>query len=442
MLRLALAYLFRRPVQLFALLGVTVGLLALLTVLAVMNGLISEDRAMARGPLADLMLIPPVSSGGQSHPYSAWEEAVEGSPVVAAVSPHLIAYAVLGISGGDGILSSDRFSDINGVQLVGIDPAAEVAATDFEATLPSTPSDPARLFEVTYSDEDRRFPRPGVLVSSWLQTTLGLRPAERLEFGALPPLLPPVGEPLQLHNARFDICGTYSSGNYDLDADRIYCDRSELQEALLGGDTDFSEMMIRLRPGVPLDAGRSAVLTAIAEAGLPQPGGDLGGGVETWEERRALYLRAIENERRITAIVLSFIVLVAGFGVFATLSALVREKVRDLGVLGALGYSPALRALLLAQVGVLGLAVGTALGYGLSWLLVQNLDAVDLWIRNSFGVTVFDPTIYVMDHLPSLWIPSQARAIALASFLVSTLFVLLPALRAARIRPADALRWE
>lgn len=446
MLRLALVWLLLRPVQILAVLGVAAGLLALLAVLAVMNGLIEMDRAGARGPLSDLLLVPAATE--EPPRYEAYRRALEGAPEIEAVAPHLVVYAVFAREGGTGLLASTTFSDVNGVQLVGIDPEAEIAATGFGASLAA-----ARLYPVAdprhpFAVPEQPFVRPGVLVSDHFAgpRALDLRRGERLQFGALPPVLPPAGEALEPHNAWFTLSGTYATDDYHLGMDRIYVRRTGrdgLQWNLLGLDApDCTEILIKLRPGVAFAQGKEAVLAALKRAGLPAPGGPQGGSLETWEERRAVYLRAIEMERRVTAIVLFFIVVVAAFGLFATLSALVREKVRDLGILAALGWTPLRRGALLLCAGAVASAAGAALGWAGARWLVAHSAGLERFLDKSLGIQIFPEDLYVVHGLPTLWLPEQALVLSLLAFLTGLLFTLLPAIRAATLSPVEALRYE
>lgn len=453
MARLALAYLIRRPVQILAVLGVAIGLLALLVVLAVMNGLIEDDRESVRGPLSDLLLIP--AADEQPARWRAYDAALSGVDEVAAVAPHLIAYALLSHEDGTWRLQITSNADSNAVQLVGIDPALEKLVTPHRggfadalalADLLPVP-DPDQPF--AYPGEDRRAPG-GALISDRLR--LGLGPPERgqpLEVVALPHRLPDAAsdEELVPVNATFHLAGTYAGSDYEMSLDRIYVPRTGpfkgLHGTLVGRNVaDVSEILIRLRDGVTVEQGRAAVLNALAAAGLPAPLPEQGGALETWEERRALFLSAIENERRVTTLVMFFIVVVAAFGIFATLSALVREKVRDLGVLAALGFSPIRRGGLLLVVGALGSAVGAALGYAGAWWLVRNHVAVEVFLKERLGFELFRSDLYVIDGIPVHWDPGTAKLLTLAAFLVGVLFTLGPAIRAARLSPVEALRYE
>ncbi|MBC8328834.1 MAG: ABC transporter permease [Planctomycetes bacterium] len=441
MYRLALAYLLRRWTQLLAVFGVAVGLLSLLLLLSVMNGLIETDRASVRGPLSDLLLIPAVEAEAPSWP--RYREAIERAEGVRATAPHLIAYAVLGHRGSQGLLRKTTSSDTNGVQLVGIDPELELEVSGFRSSLENSVEAPVEDFDRPFgaADPEEFGYRPPVLVSDQHARNLHILPPERLQLGALPPVLPGPDQPFEAVNGAFDVVGSYASTDYKLGMDRFYLRREDLRENLLGsGSVEFSEVLIDLEEGADPAMAKAAILASLAAAGLPRPGAERGGSLETWEERVAVYLAAIENERRVTGLVMFFVVVVAAFGLFATLSALVRAKVRDLGILAALGYTPLRRGGLLMLTGSVSALAGTLLGYGGAAWLSQGSRLEDLLA--SLGIVVFTPGIYVVSGLPTLWMPEQARFYAGCSFVVGLLFTLGPAVRAALLSPVEALRYE
>ena len=452
MIRLASAYLFKRPVQVLAILGVAVGLCSLLLVNAVMNGLIESDRAAARGPLADLMLIP--ASGQSTAQWSDYQHAlaplmtdqgVDAPAILRAVAPHLITYAVLGLRGGERLLAHTLASDINGVQIVGIDPRAELEVAGYAQSLLDTRLQPVDDVSNPFATPgDDPFARPGILVPDALASALGIRVGETIEFGALPPQLPAIGEDFLPHNARFTVTGTFRPTDYEVGMDRIYAARSGengvLWNLLGDGGPDFNEIMIELADEVDTATAKLRLLAALSAAGLPIPGGEEGGLLETWQERRATYLGAIDNEQRITALIMFFVVVVAAFGLFATLSALVREKVRDLGILAALGYTPLMRGWLLFSTGLAGSACGCLLGFGSAhWLAHQDRL---FRILSKLGIDVFGSELYVINGLPTSWNSPQAINFSIAAFLCGCLFTLLPAIKAANLSPVEALGYE
>ena len=103
-----------------------------------------------------------------------------------------------------------------------------------------------------------------------------------------------------------------------------------------------------------------------------------------------------------------FVVVVAAFGLFATLSALVREKVRDLGILAALGYTPLMRGWLLFSTGLAGSACGCLLGFGSAhWLAHQDRL---FRILSTLGIDVFGSELHVINGLPTSWSSAERRA--------------------------------
>lgn len=447
MARLALTYLFRRPVQLLAVLGVAIGLLALLSVLAVMNGLIDMNRDAIRGPLGDLMLIPAVTE--ELPRWQQYEAALRTAEGVEALSPHLVAYAMFSFPGYVVDLSNTRQSDHSGIQVIGIDPLAEAQVNDFHQELDLAKNLPVMDKDDPFANTGAVFARPGILVSDAFSTYLPSDPdggPTRMELGALPAVLPPMGEELIPHNAVVEVVGTYGGGDFRTALDRVYMQRTGrngLHYNLLGNKAaDFTEVLIRIEDDFPLEQAKASILAALDEAGIPLPGAELGGSLETWEERSALVLHAIENERRVVTLVMFFIVVVAAFGLFATLSTLVREKVRDLGVLAAVGFSPLRRGCLMLLTGGVATAIGCSLGFWGAYELVQRRAVLEDWAFARFGYRVFQPDLYVVDGLPATWDSQQALFLTFCTFGVGLVFTAAPALRAAFLSPVKALRYE
>jgi len=440
--RLALSYLFKRPVQLLAVLGVAIGLMALLSVLAVMNGLIEMNRDSIRGPLSDLLLIPAVTA--ELPRWQDYEAALAEVPEIAAFAPHLVAYAMFSQP------YSQISSQYSGIQIIGIDPEREAKVNDFAANLANAVAHQAKDGASPFAIDGDLFAPPGVLVSDdfmhLLASSFGGKRMPILKLGALPAVLPAAGEELQPHNTEVQVAATFAARDFRSSLDRVYMRRTgrdSLHYDLLGSEAaDFTEVLIQLKDGVGFAQGKSAVLVALTNAKLPPVGGSQGGSLETWEERAGSLLDAIENERRITTLVLFFIVVVAAFGLFTTISALVREKIRDLGVLAAIGFSPLRRGLLLLTTGATASALGCILGYWGARGLVANRVEIEDWVFEHFQVRVFDPNLYVVDALPAQWDSSTAMGLTTATFVIGVLFTAIPAIRAALFSPVKALRYE
>ena len=209
----------------------------------------------------------------------------------------------------------------------------------------------------------------------------------------------------------------------------------------------FSEVLVKLkdyeRDGLTMKAELGPKLT---QKGLIFGYLDMSGEdfpeVKTWEEFRGVLLGAIENERVLMGIMLSLVLLVAGFTVFAILSMMVTEKRRDIGILTALGATPAgvqqLFLLIAFWDALLGASLGAVLG---TWGALE-IDNIERWLSHTFGVQIFNRDVYLFDHIPSVVQPLWVATIVLGAFVCALVFAALPAWRAARLDPLEALRYE
>jgi lipoprotein-releasing system permease protein len=141
-------------------------------------------------------------------------------------------------------------------------------------------------------------------------------------------------------------------------------------------------------------------------------------------------------------IVLSFIVLLGGFIILATLTLTVVEKTRDIGVLTALGaYRSGVLSMFLGTGLLIGV-IGAFLGLLLGWLFTDNVNGVKEFLDERFGIQIFPPDIYLFPDIPTIWHWPSVLTIMAGSVLVAFLAGFVPALRAARMDPVKALRYE
>jgi lipoprotein-releasing system permease protein len=164
--------------------------------------------------------------------------------------------------------------------------------------------------------------------------------------------------------------------------------------------------------------------------------------VKTWEQYRGNILGAIENEKVLMAIMLSLVLMVAGFTVFAILTMMVAEKRRDIGILSALGATPTGTMWIFLLIGFWDALLG-ALGGAVTGVLgAYKIDAIELWISAALGVEIFDREVYLFDHIPAVVDPFSVGVIVLGAFLCTLTFAAIPSWRASRMNPIDALRYE
>jgi lipoprotein-releasing system permease protein len=179
---------------------------------------------------------------------------------------------------------------------------------------------------------------------------------------------------------------------------------------------------------------------AVAAALAP----DIGQGLtlRDWTQDHANYFRAIRIEKRMMSIILLLIVAVAAFNIVAMLVMVVTDKRTDIAILRTLGASPrSILGIFLTQGLVIGW-VGVALGVALGILLAQNVAEIVPVLERSFGFQVMDPSVYYVTRIPSEVQSPQVLLTALAALIVTAAATVYPALRAARVAPAEALRYE
>jgi lipoprotein-releasing system permease protein len=445
-LRLALAYILRRPVQLLAILGIAVGITALLVVLSVMNGLIDLNRQAIKSTQADLHLRPIVSDEFQT--FVDYQRAILDVNDVNVVAPRLVAYAMFSTPGYYTDYSNSQIANHNSIQIIGIDYPLERQVSDFDLLLSESRvlkvSDPDHCFAT-----DSVFARPGIIVSDsffgWVhgRTNRNGDAQAQLALSALPAVLPPFTEDLIPHNATTNIAATYRARNFRSAMDVVFMQRTGingLRYNLLGDNApEFTELLIDVNDGADIEKVKQQIITSLGKSHISTDH-ELGFALETWQQRSAIILAAIDNERRMVAIILMFVVLVATFGLFTSLSALVREKTRDLGVLSALGFSPASRATLLLITGGVASILGCSLGWlGARTFFVYRTQIVE-FLRDSLGVQLFSPDLYVVEGIPAQWLNGQVATVLGISFVMCIILTAIPAIRAALLSPVSALR--
>jgi lipoprotein-releasing system permease protein len=226
------------------------------------------------------------------------------------------------------------------------------------------------------------------------------------------------------------ISGIYEGQDVTESENRIYIDLHQARE-ISGLDIGYQEVRVKL---ADYDEAHSVRETIKAQLD--------GFSIDTWEEIRRDFLQAVDSEKVLLVIVLSFIIMLGGFIILATLTLTVVEKTRDIGILAALGAP---------QSGILSIFVWTGLWIGIlgsglgvlagAWF-VDNVEGVRQGIQSVTGVDVFPAHIYRFRSIPAIWDWPSVIWIASGAVIMSFIAGLVPALRAARMDPVKALRHD
>lgn len=238
----------------------------------------------------------------------------------------------------------------------------------------------------------------------------------------------------------FTITDFYSSNMHEYDSNFAFVPLSELQKLRgmvdpLTGEGAVSAIQIKLNDGADLDEVRDRLLARF-------PPTQFALNIRTWQDSQRPLLSAIQMELTILNILLFMIIAVAGFGILATFFMIVVEKTRDIGVLKALGApSRGVMSIFLGYGMSLGL-VGTGVGVVIGLLFVAYINRIAEIVGWLTGQKVFDPEFYYFDKIPTMVSPTMVVLVGLGAILIAVLASVLPALRAARLHPVEALRYE
>jgi lipoprotein-releasing system permease protein len=393
-----------------SLVGVCVGVAALIVILSVMNGFERELRERLLSLSAQVRINPLAAPGSAGAVLSdaQWQAARRVAAATAGVvdvEPYaeLQALAV-------------RQPEMLPVLLRGIDPTPASAA---ELTHAMTQG---RLGDLT--------PGSGrVLVGEVIAERLGLSPGDSVTL--LVPVVGQDGMP-QPRLRDFTVAGEFEAGLPDHDATLVLAPLADVR-ALVPAGAATEGLRLRLR-----DVLAAPAVAARLRARLPH-----GLEVRDWTQDNASYFRAIRIEKTMMGLILMLIVAVAIFNIVATLVMVVNDKRTDIAILRTLGMTPrGILAVFMTQ-GVLIGWLGTAIGVAAGVALALNVDVVVPFLEHLLHVHIMDdPDVYYISGLPSETHAADVVLIAAAAMLLTLLATIYPAWQAAKTQPAEALRYE
>ena len=417
---ISLRYLFAKRRQTFisiitviCVTGVALGVAVITVVLSVMNGFSAIWEGKILGARAHFVVH---SRMGAYPDYFQVRDEILKVPGVKGASPFLASDAILRAEGGD----------LLAVQLKGVDAATVGQATELEkdlviGSLEALAADPK-------GSETGKL--PGVILGAELADRFFLRLGDRVL------LISPLGgapTPLGLspRMMRFRVAGIFKAGFFLFDESLVY---TNLQAAQRFMKVDDVVTGIEVRTG---DAYRSGATGRDVELSL---GSSF--YARDWKTFYPGFFQALKVERIMMFVLLSFIMVVAGFIIIAVLITMIMEKSRDIAILKTMGCDDEAVLRVFAIQGFLIGVVGLAAGLGMGLLITSNLDVIQSTVERVAGFDVLPANVYQLNDLPYDVIPWQLAAISVIALVLSIGATLLPSWQASRMDPAEALRYE
>ena len=162
----------------------------------------------------------------------------------------------------------------------------------------------------------------------------------------------------------------------------------------------------------------------------------------TWQEQNSVYLKAVEQEHSMMQIVLMIVMLVSAFVIYATLHMMVVQKIKDIGILAAVGGSPRSVGSVFLITGTVVGVLGSLLGVGAGILSAMWLNPVNDWLYDKFRIELFPRETFDLQGIPCHLEQSWVLSVAIGAILLSIIVAFIPARKAARMNPVTALSYE
>ncbi len=230
---------------------------------------------------------------------------------------------------------------------------------------------------------------------------------------------------------KYRIAATFEIGMYEYDVGFVFMQLSAAQKYFKMPEAVSNLEVLVILPDDAVDSGRK--INPLSDQDLR---------VHDWQRANASFFNAIQVERNVMFLILTLIILVAAFNIISSMIMLVKDKGRDIAILRTMGASKGtiMRIFFIsgASVGIIGTFAGFVLGLSFA----NNIEAIRQWIQGMTGTDLFAAEIYFLSQLPAVVDTSEVIAVVLMGLGLSFLATLYPSWRAARIDPAEALRYE
>jgi len=384
-------------------LGIALGVAALIIVLSVMNGFQREVRDRMLSVIAHVEVL---SYQGEALPdWQATAAKARENPAVVGAAPFVAAQALIA-----------RGETMRGAIVRGISPAEEATVTPLAAQLKDGVLGQLKAGEW------------GIVLGAELARQLGVQTGDKITLVSPSGQVTPAGIVPRLK--QFTLLGTFNAGHYEYDSGL----------ALIHIDDAARLFRVEGPTGVQLKLQDVHEARGVAAQLAQSLGPDL--MVRDWTRTNANWFDAVQVEKRLMSIILTLIVAVAAFNLVSTLVMTVTDKQADIAILRTLGASPrSIMAIFMVQGAASGV-IGTLSGVAGGLLVAFNLDVIVPAIERALNVSFLPGSIYLINHMPSDPQRGDIIPIAITSLILAFVATIYPSWRASRVQPAEALRYE
>ena len=386
-----------------SMLGIALGVAALIIVLSVMNGFQKEVRDRMLSVVSHIEIFAP-GGAAMADPNLTLQEA-RRNPQVIGAAPFVSAQALLA-----------RGEDMKGALVRGIDPVLEPEVTDLVA------GSQGEVLRQLVPGEFR------VVLGGELARMLGVRTGDVVTLIAPAGQVTPAGVVPRIK--QMTVAGTFDSGHYEYDSTLVLLHHEDAQRIFrLEGPTGIR---LKLRD---LHQART-----VAQELASSLSGDL--LIRDWTQQNRTWFAAVQLEKRMMFIILTLIVAVAAFNLVSTLVMTVQDKRADIAILRTLGASPrSIMGIFVVQGAMVGV-IGTLAGLLLGLSIAVNIDVIVPTIERLLSASFLPKDIYLISRMPSDPQSADIVPIGVISLVLSFVATLYPSWRASRVNPAEALRYE
>jgi lipoprotein-releasing system permease protein len=389
--------------SLVSMIGIAVGVWALIVVLSVMNGFQKEVRTRILGVASHIQIT------GLNNRLPNWQPVMRTAsqhPHVLAAAPFVQAQAMLAAG-----------QAVRGALVRGIIPQEEERVANFAQYMKMGSLDALRPGEF------------GIILGADLARALGVLPGDKVALVAPQGVVTPAGVIPRLK--QFTVIGVFEAGIVDADAGLALVHLHDAQtlyqlgEAVTGVRLKLDDLFAA--PRIARELMRDLPQNVYAV---------------DWSRTHANFFRAVEIEKHVMFIILTLIILVAAINIISTLVVAVKDKQADIAILRTLGAAPgSILQIFIVQGLLIGL-IGTLTGVVLGVLTALNIDVIVPAIENTFRIKFLSKDVYMIPELPSDLQLGDVISVALMGLGLSFLATVYPSWRAARLNPAEALRYE